>query len=176
MDVFMEVVAVLMPIVGIWAGLGVVGKLLGLSPSVKEAMKSIGKAIAKECGVAEVQQQQAATYEISAWEVKSLTDDLKQFFGYLILESAISTVDLIKVVYRCSKPEVDLDVIELIFRNFLKEKFNLPADFPLSTGVFLQGEQLTLVCGNSDNGKQWVQEQVNNQRSRQIPKNNDLLE
>lgn len=172
-----EVVSILAPLMGIWAALGLGARALGLAPSVKEGMRKVAELVAKECGIVKGNCQQVNTvYPIDDCQLKGLTDALMPFFGYLVLESASTNSDILQIIFRCSTPTVDMDVIELVFRNFLRDKFNLHADSPIFTGVFLNDGRLVLICALSENGKYWLQEQKNNQRSRQIQNDDDLIE
>lgn len=170
-----ELITILLPIVGVWGALGVGAKALGITKTVGEGMKAVGKGVVEELGIATTQQNNVLC-EVDEEQLKALTEQIKQFFEYLVYESACFNADLLKIVYLRGQLNVGIDVVEAVFRNFIRQINNLPANAPLFTWLYMDDSRLYLFAAFSDTGRTWIQQQRNNQRSRQILGDRDLVE
>lgn len=156
---------IIFEILGILLVLGLILKELGFSGSVKEGMS---KVVGKISALGDNSSLPAVTYPVDDSHLVSLTRQLSPHFNVLILEGAEENADLLSVVYRRQGCTVTRDIVELIWRNFLKDYFNLPANCPLSVYAAMDEDRLYLQCAYSDTGRQKIQEQRNNRRSREI--------
>lgn len=139
-------------------------------------MGALGRAIKAALVALTLEENNSNIVVVDEWALKSLTESLQPFFSYLIYEGACYDNNLIKVVYRRGEMKVDADVVEIVFRNFLRETFNLAASTPLTVWVYLDDARLYLFAAFSDAGRAWIQQQRNNQRSRRIMEDRDLIE
>lgn len=169
-----ELISVLLPILGVWGVLGVGAKALGISKTVGEGMKVVGRGVAEELGVTSTQHNNVCAVDED--QLKALTEQLKSFFEFLVYESACFNADLLKIVYLRGQLNVGVNVVEAVFRNFIRKMNNLPANTPLFTWVYMDDARLYLFVALSDIGIGWIQQQRNNERSRQILGDRDLVE
>lgn len=176
MDIFFGLLGLLAPVVGIWILAGVIARVVGYSDSIRHGMKKVGVAIFSIFVNDNTQIQNSEYFEIDEGQIKSLTEQLDKFFDYLVYQSAWQNKDLIQIIYLCGNCKVDIDVIECVFKNFLREVYNLPASAPVFVWAHLQNKYLYLICAVSEAGRQWIREQKNNARSRQITPHDDLIE
>lgn len=138
-------------------------------------MGAIGRAI--KAAFAELTKEENSNIAVvDEWLLKRLTDALQKFFSFLVYEGAYYNKDLFKVVYRRGEFNGEADVLEIVFRNFLRETYNLSADAPLFVWVYLDEERLYLFQAYTEQAKIWLQDQRNSVRSRMIQSDRELLE
>lgn len=171
---FLKVIEALFPIIAVWVAAGAMAKWLGQAESVGEGMKKIVNSIIEFVRSNNTPQNQV--FQVPEEEFSELTKTLSQFFGFLIFESAYRSNDFLQLTYCCGQCKTDLSIINAIFQKFLRNYFNMPAGTPLATFTQIINGHLVLVYGFSETGIRWVQEQLSNQKSRQIPQGKDLTE
>lgn len=163
---FLTLIGILMPFVAVWFLLGAGAKLIGYAPTITGGMKLIGDKAAAWWGVGEP--ALAVWYPVDECQLNELTEELKQFFAILILEFAQQSIDLLYIRYYQTGCTIDSVAIDAIFRKYLRKTFNLPAGYPLYTWVYLTSTKLHLLCAFTENGRKWIEQQRNNERSREI--------
>lgn len=154
---------------------GILVKELGGADSVQEGMTKVCKKISDICKEGNLSPENVVR-SIDDQTLSGLTRKLEPFFEILILENACENCDILSVVYRQRGCNATLDMIELIFKNFLKNYFNLPANAPVHVIAAIDEERLYLNCAYSEKGRQVIQQQRNNRRSREIGSVDDLIE
>lgn len=137
-------------------------------------MGNIGKAI--KAAFAALIQEDSNVVVVDEWQLKRLTDALQKFFSYVVYEGACYNADLLKIVYRRGAFNADVDVVEIVFRNFLRETYNLQANAPLFVWVYMDEDRIFLFQAFTERAKIWLQNQRNSVRSRRIQNDSELTE
>lgn len=174
LEIFLMILSILVPILGIWCMLGLIAKTLGYAKTIKEGMVLVQKKLSAFWGDSSAPTN--IEHLIDDYTLAGLTRKLEKHFRIIILEKAEENADRLSIIYRQQDISVPLDIVELTFRKFLLDYCNLPANYPLQLWVRLDEDRLYLKCAYSITGQQDIQTQKNNQRSRQIEANDDLTE
>lgn len=177
-------------LLAVWIALGALMNHLGYAESVENGMKFVAEkfyaffnwAIAAIISIKNWFDGQEPSYvqAIDDDDFEPLTDELKKpgFFSYLLLDSSVFDSNTLKVVYRY-KPgngEVDEALIEAIFKRFLRHYNNYPANQSVAVYCYMDKKKMVLLHALSIKGREEIQKQRNNRRSRQIPSDDDLTE
>lgn len=115
-------------------------------------------------------------YALSDTQVLDLTNQLKPYFKYVVYQSGVYEVESIKVCYLAEDATIPIAVIEKIFENYIRRVFNLSAIDPLFLFAYMENGFLALMCGCSEKSKNFIQEQRNNRRSRELLRSQDLTD
>ncbi|MCH5259540.1 MAG: hypothetical protein J1F18_07300 [Lachnospiraceae bacterium] len=118
----------------------------------------------------------ATIYALSDTQVSDLTDKLKPHFDYIVFDAGIYESNHTKVCYQVGGCKIPISVIEKIFENFLRQTFNLNAVTPLFIFGYFENGHLNLMCGWTQEMKEYIQNQRNNRRSREIESARELVE
>lgn len=174
-DIFLTIVSITAPFLAAWAGLGWLAYSLGYAENWQNGMVLVQKKVS-EFFADTSPASTSFILPVEQYHLAGLTKRLQAHFECLVLESAWENADWLCVVYRqtgCAVPE---DVVELIFKNFLKDFFNLPADSTLHVSVDMDNERLSLSCAYSKLGWQELEKRKLNHLSRKFPSSGDLIE
>lgn len=155
-----------MPFVAVWFLLGAGAKLIGYAPTITGGMKFVGQKISEWWGVG--QPSLAVWAPVDENSLDELTEMLRPFFDVLILESAQQSADLLCVCYYQSGCKINARAVEAICRKFIRMAFNLPAGYPVYVWAYLTDKQLFISFTVTENGREWIEQQRNNERSREI--------
>ena len=115
-------------------------------------------------------------YTLSDANVLDLTNKLNPYFGHIVFDTGIYGSDCTKVCYLVGDCKIPIAVIEKIYENFLRATFNLNAVTPLFIFGYFENGHLNLMCGWTQEMKEYIQTQRNNRRSREIESARELVE
>lgn len=173
-----DIIMLIMPFLMIWLFSGCIAVWLHYAETVREGMAKIGMAVFKFFKSEDTIPPNNMV-QIPDYLFEPLTSELKPHFSVLILLSVNERDDVLNIVYRQNGCNIGIDIVEIIYRKFLENIWNLNMNESPYVHVYATTDEqyLYLYAGISAHAQKLIQQERNNRISRQQSTvNKDIIE
>lgn len=183
MELFCNILSVIMQFLFVWLIGGCIAVLVDYAETIQEGMAKIGIAVfhvMKKIGVVilhrlKLNGMETSMVQIPDYRLAPLITKLEPYFTVLVLLSANEDSNMQTIVCRQNGCSIDIDIIEIIYRKFIRDVLNLNSEVPLYVYVDIDEEYLYLYAATSEDGRKKIEQERNNRRSRELSVEEDIL-